>query len=44
MIGRITTPPANPQEFLKSVEELHIKKRIPILLLKFQATLELLSP
>jgi hypothetical protein len=33
IIGRITTtPPANVQEFLKLVEELHIHKRIPIVL------------
>jgi uncharacterized protein len=33
IIGRITTtPPANVQEFLKLVEELHIDKRIPIVL------------
>jgi uncharacterized protein len=33
IIGRITTtPPANLREFLKSVEELHIHKEIPIVL------------
>ena len=33
VIGRIiTTPPANLHEFLKSVEESHIRKRIPIVL------------
>jgi hypothetical protein len=34
IIGRITTniPTANVQEFLKSVEESHIHKRIPIVL------------
>jgi uncharacterized protein len=33
IIGRITTtPPANLREFLKSVEELHIHKKIPIVL------------
>jgi hypothetical protein len=33
IIGRITTtPPANLQEFLKSVEELHIHREIPIVL------------
>ena len=34
IIGRITTaiPPASVQEFLKSVEESHILKRIPVVL------------
>src|SRR5919108_6338708 len=33
IIGRITTiPPANLQKFLKSVEEFHINKQIPIML------------
>ena len=33
IIGRIlTTPPTNLQEFLRSVEESHIRKRIPIVL------------
>ncbi|MDQ3903853.1 MAG: cyclophilin-like fold protein [Thermoproteota archaeon] len=34
IIGRITTaiPPENVQDFLKSVEESHIRKRIPIVL------------
>jgi hypothetical protein len=32
IIGRITTSPRNVQKFLKLVEELHIHKRIPIVL------------
>jgi hypothetical protein len=32
IIGRIATAPADVQEFLKVVEELHINKKIPIVL------------
>jgi uncharacterized protein len=44
IIGRITTtPPANVQEFLKLVEELHIHN-ISTVIRQFHSILELLSP
>ena len=32
VIGRILTTPANVQEFLKSIEENHINKKLPVIL------------
>lgn len=32
VIGRIMSKPANVQEFLKSVEKLHISKKVPVML------------